>query len=263
MESLQYTLQYGEFRSTAGATKAKIIVEVEPRDIPEARQFDTAQLESSIASAELAEEGIPTVAETRTIEEIVSSERTSKKTASSGSHMAQKGGIKTEESYGYGKTEESETRDEKVSASTHGGAGAAGLVHTPPPPPSTGDIKVLPDMRPPMTAGGDVGMGGYQSLPQGQALPSQPSAPPMASSQLPPYSAEMPSSAQYAPAGGAPPGQSFPAVQQFPQGQGQALPQPGAGGESATAEEKKAKQKSGGFFKKFGKSKQPASHEQH
>jgi len=85
MDSLQFSMQHGEFRSLSTAKKATIVVEVEPRDIPEARQFDTSPLERERASFEFGEEGqTAPVAESRSIEEIVSSEsRTSHKLRSS------------------------------------------------------------------------------------------------------------------------------------------------------------------------------------
>jgi len=81
LESLQFSLQHGEFRPIVTPNKATIIVEVAPRELPEARQFDTSQVEPGIASAVLQEEGIATITDTRSIEEIVLEERKQKSTA--------------------------------------------------------------------------------------------------------------------------------------------------------------------------------------
>jgi len=117
LESLQFSLQHGEFRPQAAANRAKIVVEVEPRELPEARQFDTTQVEVGVASAIMGQEGTATIADTRTIEEIVMSERKEKFSASSASTLPK--GV-----------EESTTV-------------IASII-----PPSTGDIKVLPDIKP-------------------------------------------------------------------------------------------------------------------
>lgn len=78
LESLQFSLHHNEyFPLSTASKKATIVVEVEPREIPEARQFDTSPMDVSLATAELGEEGESTFTETRSVEEIVASERSS------------------------------------------------------------------------------------------------------------------------------------------------------------------------------------------
>jgi len=115
LESLQFSLQHGEFRPQAAANRAKIVVEVEPRELPEARQFDTSQVEVGVASAIMGQEGTATIADTRTIEEIVMSERKERFSASSFSKGVEE------------------------STAVH-----SSII---PPSTSTGDIKVLPDIK--------------------------------------------------------------------------------------------------------------------
>jgi len=128
MESLQFNLQHGEFRAPAANNRAKIVVEVEARDLPEARQFDTSQVETGVASAVMGQEGVATIADTRSIEEIVMSERKHRTSASSFSGRG-------EEQYA--------SREESMGAAIH--SAPSSII---PPTQTSGDIKVLPDIKP-------------------------------------------------------------------------------------------------------------------
>jgi len=163
LESLLFNLQHGEFRPQTAANRAKIVVEVAPRDLPEARQFDTSQVEVGVASAIMGQEGTATIADTRSIEEIVLSER-KQKTASMSSSLPR--GV--EESYG---------REELKTAT----AAPSSII----PPSQTSDIKVLPDIKPsayeqtyaagsaqqPMSSSGEFARG--SAMHQAQPLPQQ------------------------------------------------------------------------------------------
>jgi len=146
MESLQFNLQHGEFRTSSAANKAKIVVEVEPRDLPEARQFDTSQVEHGLASAEINQEGLPTIADTRSIEEIVMAER---KYRSAGT---------SQQSY----------------ASTQRGFEKRGETPSSILPSSTtaGDIKVLPEIKPSAVTESNV-PAGSQAMASGEQYVSQ------------------------------------------------------------------------------------------
>lgn len=231
LESLQYSLQHGEFRQTAAATKAKIIVEVEPRDIPEARQFDTAQPEPSIASAEMAEEGVPTVAETRTIEEIVSAER-GKVRHGTGIYVTPRGTMKAEEIYGERAARLEALAEEQVAPVPPVVSPTTAVA---PGPTTPSEIKVLPDIKP-TTAPSEPGGVIYAGT-------APPPAQPQMGGPYPPSSQQMP--ATHAPTIAQPQMQQ-PPVQQAAQ------PQPPAPEQPATTEKKG---KAGGFFKKFGKTK--------
>jgi len=128
LESLQFNLQHGEFRVPATSNRAKIVVEVEPRELPEARQFDTSQVEPGIASAVMGQEGVATIADTRSIEEIVMTERKHRTSTSSTS-------LRGDDQYA--------SREESLGATSYSSAPSSIL-----PPTQTGDIKVLPDIKP-------------------------------------------------------------------------------------------------------------------
>jgi hypothetical protein len=282
LESLQYSIQHGEFRATAGASKAKIIVEVEPRDLPEARTFDTVQLEPNIASAEMAEEGVPTMAETRTIEEIVTSERSSglvsssaKKFRDSGlpstgtsTYSAVRGGQKSDESLAQ--------REEFLASSASSGLAPSTTTITsittsatgpsapslPPPAPSSGDFKVLPDFKGPLPSaepGGVVYGGGsaaQSNLGMAQQSAQQLGQQAQASGQAFQSAGES-SAQQFAPGAQ---GSNLPSQAQQPTGTGGGG-DAGAGGVEGKGQPAAKKEKSGGLFKRFQKSKQ--SHEGH
>lgn len=58
LEQLQFRMQYGDVQPAYSVPKAKIIVEVKPRKILEARQYETSQLGPSYATAEIEERGL-------------------------------------------------------------------------------------------------------------------------------------------------------------------------------------------------------------
>jgi len=128
LESLQFNLQHGEFRPQTSANRAKIVVEVEPRELPEARQFDTSQVEVGIASATFGQEGTATIADTRSIEEIVMAERKHKVSTVSSSSNLPRG---AEESFGREEFKSTTSAPSSILPSSQ-----------------TGDIKVLSDIKP-------------------------------------------------------------------------------------------------------------------
>jgi len=263
-------------RPTAAATKAKIVVEVEARNLPEARQFDTAHVGKQVAEAEMIEEGIPTVAETRTIEEIVTSERTSAKLhASQGStaiYSTRRGSLRAEESYGEAAEFESElgsTEPMKSGEYSRSGKSPHHLasetnIPMAPPLPVSGEIKVLPDIKPtsreafvepsaPLPYSGSVQGPDFQQFSAGGATSGE----------------QFSSTSQQHGSGGSAmhqaPQSYYPSsqpMQTMPQATSQPQVESAAPAvDSAAAEGSDTKKKSkSGFFKKFKSTKQ---HEQH
>jgi len=208
LESLQFNLQHGELRPQTAANRAKIVVEVEPRELPEARQFDTSQVEVGVASAIFGQEGTATVADTRSIEEIVITERKQKAAMGTASNLPR--GV--EETYG-----------QEFKSTT---ASPSSIL----PPQQSGDIKVLPDIKP--SAYEQTHVGGTAQHPMAGQSP-------------------MSSSGEFA---------KGPAMQQAQPLPQQPIQQAASSTETTAAGGVQKKQKSSGFFKKFTSGK---SHEQH
>lgn len=221
LESLQFNLQHGEFMAVGPAARAKIVVEVAPRELPEARQFDTSQVEVGIAAATMEQEGFPTIADTRSIEEIVLTERRARTSTSGGSFASQRGGIY-----------ESEKRDVELSGETPSAYGVPSSIIPPPTTPSSsGDnIKILPDIKP---SAAEAGYVGGQSMGMGQ-VPQQQGFVGVQGQQF----------------------QQQPVVQQAG-----GVASTEVSGTGVAAEGAKKKKESGGFFKKFKSTKSHEQHQ--